>query len=253
MDDLPKDKRGRINWKESVGYKVKFIYDYVKGELEIINYETKNHTLTVSYNSMIFEIHTNQLISCGLSRIAGIRSDKFRFEIGQTFKDDKRDLVILDRMYIEKEASPDNKGRIYIENRKYYKLKCNKCGWSDKWIIESSLRNQNYTCSCCCGNEVVLGINTIWDTDRWMVDLGVSEGDAKKYRKSSNKKINVTCPHCKRIKKCSINKIYYRKSIGCVCRDGVSYPEKFIYSVLNQLNIRFQSQLTKTTFEWCGN
>ena len=37
LDELP--KMGKyINWKESIGCKVKFIYDDINGEIEIIDY-----------------------------------------------------------------------------------------------------------------------------------------------------------------------------------------------------------------------
>lgn len=33
--------------------------------------------------------------------------------------------------------------------------------------------------------------------------------------------------------------------------DGISYPEKFMFSVLKQLNVEFKTQLSKSTFKWC--
>ena len=37
LDDLP--KRGKlVDWKNSVGHKVKFIYEKIEDEIEIINY-----------------------------------------------------------------------------------------------------------------------------------------------------------------------------------------------------------------------
>lgn len=36
--------------------------------------------------------------------------------------------------------------------------------------------------------------------------------------------------------------LYYKKSIGCVCGDGFSYPEKFIYFILKQLGVEFKIQ-----------
>ena len=93
-----------------------------------------------------------------------------------------------------------------------------------------------------------LGVNTIWDKARWMCDLGISEEDAKSYMPQSNKFINVTCPLCGRVKKIKISNIYNYKSIGCICRDGYSYGHKYTYSVLEQLNISFEQNVTP---EWC--
>ena len=93
-----------------------------------------------------------------------------------------------------------------------------------------------------------LGINTIWDKARWMLNFGVSEEDAKKYMPQSNKFINVVCPYCGRIKKIKISNIYNQKSIGCICRDGYSYGHKYTYSVLEQLNINFEQNVKP---KWC--
>ncbi|UYZ34192.1 hypothetical protein OD350_18275 [Clostridium beijerinckii] len=74
------------------------------------------------------------------------------------------------------------------------------------------------------------------------------------YNKSSNCKIFPVCPICGRIKntEIAISQIYERKSIAC-CGDGMKYPEKLLWFMLRNLNIKFQSQLTKATFEWCDN
>ncbi|WP_283695663.1 hypothetical protein [Clostridium perfringens] len=117
---------------------------------------------------------------------------------------------------------------------------CNKCK-NHEWEIKSdNLLNKNSVCPVCSNKKVVLGINTIWDTDRWMVNLGVSEEDAKRYCHNNCKKITVKCPNCGREKKIRINDMYKRKSISCSCGDGKSYPEKFITSVLEQLDLDFE-------------
>ena len=82
----------------------------------------------------------------------------------------------------------------------------------------------------------------IWDSDRWMVDLGVGEEDAKKYTRGSRKKIEVTCPNCGRKKKMLVANIYKYKSICCQCKGGISYSERFMLDVLSQLGVEFETQ-----------
>ena len=73
-----------------------------------------------------------------------------------------------------------------------------------------------------------------------MTDLGVSEEDAKNNFPRSNKKIVVTCPKCGKKKEITINNIYKNKSISCLnCNEGISYPNKFMMSLLNQLNVEY--------------
>ena len=48
-----------------------------------------------------------------------------------------------------------------------------------------------------------------------------------------------------------IDSIKRRGTIACICGDGISYPEKFISEMLNQLNIDYICQLSKRNFNWC--
>ena len=175
---------------------------------------------------------------------------KWKYEIKQTFKDEKRDLTITDKE-IRIKIKKDNHNR----NDKWYKYKCNKCGWTEGWMVENSLQ-RGCGCSCCVNRTSVLGINTIWDTDRWMVALGVSEEDAKSHTPHSNNKIYVVCPDCGRIKDKSmvIKDICKRKSIGCNCSDKISYPNKFAYSLLEQLNeiYKFDHLENEYSPDWIG-
>lgn len=118
-------------------------------------------------------------------------------------------------------------------------FKCPKC--SNKFPISWSKFKQGERCPYCCNppQRIELGINTIWDTDKWMCDLGVSEEDAKSYSKSSGKKIRVKCPNCGKEKYMTPNKIYSRRTISCICNYGVSFSEKFIVSLLDQLEIEY--------------
>ena len=231
LDDLP--KRGsmakQINWKESIGKSVKFIYGDIEGEIQIIDYLGKSNDLYIQYsNNLVFKIHTGNFANCMLGKLLNKITTDFKLETGTIFKDDNRDITIIGMEY-----RISNNG----QKRKYYKYKCNKCG-NKGWIIESNLIGKNGGCNA-CGNgykKVALGINTIWDIDRWMCDLGVSEEDAKTHTKSSNDKIKVVCPDCGKEKTMRIYNMYRTRSIACTCSDKISYPNKFAYSLLDQLN-----------------
>lgn len=249
-DNLPKkpSKGDRIiiNWAESEGCIVPFQYEDICGELEIVKY--LDNKLIVRYNNKTFwdkPIKCGNLLNCKIGSYIGKKTTDFKLNIGDIINTNNRDLVIIDREY---RNNPYNEGK----KLKYYKYKCNKCKNED-WILESVLLTQEVGCNACCkfNSKAKLGINTIWDTDRWMCDFGVSEEDAKTYTSSSGEHINITCPHCGNVKRISIDNIYSAKSVSCVCSDDISYPEKFIASVLNQLDVKFQTQLNKSTFKWC--
>ena len=169
---------------------------------------------------------------------------EFKCEIGDNLKDEKRDITIIGREYRQR-IHTDGKS---IINDKWYKYKCNKCGWDEGWVVESALLKQKQGCSCCSNRTVVEDINSIWVTDRWMCSLGLSEEDAKPHTKCSGDKVIVTCPKCNKKKEMRIVDIYKYKSIGCSCGDGFSYGHKYVYSMLKQNNIRFEDNVT---FNWC--
>lgn len=65
----------------------------------------------------------------------------------------------------------------------------------------------------------------------------------------SQKKIFPVCPNCGRIrdKKIKVSSIYENLAreehgFSCICQDGKSYPEKFVYNMLEQLNLNFEVQ-----------
>jgi len=254
LDDLPRwesgANKGKTNWNESIGCRVKFIYDKIEGEIDIVAYKSKHQDLTVMYKEKEFKIKSYDFKNSKIGRIIGGRTNDFKIEIGHIFKDEKRDLLIIDREYREILHKPDKEGNVYKQKVKYYKYLCRKCGWSDGWTTESLLINRKDSCACCRGFVSVLGINTIWDTDRWMVDLGVSEEDAKRYTKGSGALINVDCPHCGNTKKIKVDTIRSNKSIGCFCGSSQSYPEKIMTNLLNQLKVEFETQVQKNTLRW---
>lgn len=79
------------------------------------------------------------------------------------------------------------------------------------------------------------------------------EDEAEQYTKGSGQKIYPICPDCGKIKneRLGINDIYKNDSIGCICGDGIKYPEKFMLNVLEQLKIEFVWQLSRKDFKWC--
>lgn len=248
LDNLPKrGNTNQINWKASIGYKVKFIYDDIKGEIEIVDYDGKY--LYIRYqDDKPFKIYYGGLQQCCLGKLLNKITKEFKVEIGQTFKDNKRDLTIIDREY-----RPIVRENGYIENKKWYKYKCNVCGYDEGWIVEEKLSEGN-GCSCCHGFTIVEGINDIPTTAPWMVKFFQGGYDeAKLYTEVSGQKIYPVCHDCGRIKNKSItiSTIYRDHSIGCICSDSISYSEKIMYSVLEQIGLDFITQLNKTTFKWC--
>ncbi|WP_297419306.1 hypothetical protein [Clostridium sp.] len=68
--------------------------------------------------------------------------------------------------------------------------------------------------------------------------------EAKLYTKCSGQKIYPICPDCGRVKNkpMKINRIYLYHTISCSCGDGISYPNKLMFAILEQLKIDFQTE-----------
>ena len=114
-----------------------------------------------------------------------------------------------------------------------------KCPEGHKFEVNWNSFQQGYRCPYCSNHKVLKGYNDIATTTPWMIDLGMSREDAETHTKGSNDKVEVTCPNCGREKCVIISDMYNRKTISCMCGDGISYSEKFIIFMLDQLNINY--------------
>ena len=262
LDDLPKKmNKGKecIDWKNSAGYKVHFIYDDIEGELEILNYIPNNNPkISIKYNNKIFDIQTNNFKKCKIAKIVNKECIKFKIEVGTNIKDNKRDLTIINRKYKRKERK-DGK----IENEKLYKYHCNKCGFDgsehysiknkqyedELWIRECHLLNET-GCSCCANQIVVKGINDIATTHPKLIKYFKNKEDIYTHTYSSGDKVIVVCPNCGLEKKSTISDFIYYGFSCPRCGDGISYPEKVMFNVLQQLNINFIKEYNKKHEEW---
>lgn len=166
----------------------------------------------------------------------------YYYKLGDCIIDDSRKLLIIDREI----RSTENDGR--MSNRKWYKYQCLKCG-NQNWIMEYNLKNNKRGCNACCASpqKVVKGINDIATTDKWMIPYFKNKKDIYLYNKSSSKKVDLICPYCGRVHNMAIQLLYKKKYIPCICSDGISFPNKFMYAMLSQLNIQFEIE---KSFDW---
>lgn len=115
-----------------------------------------------------------------------------------------------------------------------------KCPEGHKFEMTWGNFQQGQSCPKCSHHQVSEE-TSIYSVAPWMMDLGVSEEDAKKYLPQSSQKITVTCPNCGKEKEVVIYDVYNSNSIRCNnCSDGISYPEKVLISLLNQLGIEYK-------------
>lgn len=237
LDDLPRHENGKhighIDWVSSIGLSIKYIYDDYQGEFIIIDRMTdgtvnKIKLKTESGNEVW--IAAESLKKCFIRGI--INYHNYHYNIG----DKVGNLLILSKT--EKQRRKNQKKKI-----KAYECECLMCGYIQ--VIEEFMLINGTQCSCCSGKIVVEGINDIPTTDPWMIPYFQGGYDeAKEYTSGSDKKIKPKCAYCKKIsnKQISISKIKNRGGWSCGCIGGLSYPNRFMREVLNQLEIDYKSE-----------
>lgn len=234
----------RINWEKAIGCSVHFEYDDIKDTLRITDYQKS--FVTFNYKNKEYKLSAGSFTRCMFGKVFNMQTNEFKVEVLTKFNSNGRDLIITNREY-----RPNCNG----VNLKWYKYKCNKCGYNEGWIEESHLISKHGGCSCCASRTVVKGINDIATTDPNIVKYFNDISAAYTNTANSHKKVKVKCPDCGRIrdKKMTISEIKRYNSINCSCRDGKSYPEKFMFNIFEQLNKPFVQQLSKSDINWCGN
>ena len=138
-------------------------------------------------------------------------------------------------------------------NKKSYKYVCQTCGYDcgeyykngtyhvEHMITESNLKI-GAGCAVCSNNGVISpNINSIHALAPYVEKFLVNKDDALKYAPKSNVQLECKCIDCGRKYKRSCAKLTYY-GVPCICGDGFSYPEKFVFNVLQQLQIDFKPQ-----------
>ena len=186
----------------------------------------------------------------------------FKYEIGDVFND----MHIVNRRIITDIVTANKlKAKQYNHTVRQYQYVCERCGFDcrnggyidgnlieEYWIREESISN-NVQCACCRAAVIVSGINDVATTHPDIVKFFVDKTLSNKYSKGSNKQIAIKCPNCGLIHTStrSINTLTYAGPPECIqCGDTISYPEKFMYFLLKQLDIDF---CFHKTFAWSEN
>lgn len=264
LDNLPKYQNNRyykdntqIDWENSVGNIVKFEYDDVIGEFKIISCDksdSKNIKLYVKYKDNEFKINTGSLYKGQIRKILDKPhfDIKYRYDIGEKFQDQKRNLTITDKKIIQR-TQVNKRCKTGIGNHyiKWYKYTCNNCGWTEGWDTEGHLK-EGRGCSCCAGRTLVESINSLAAKSPDLIKYLKDSNDATKYTYGSSKSVSCKCPICGYEKHTIVNNLSRYGFVCPRCSDNISMPEKFMMSLLDQLNINYIYQLTSSYFNWIG-
>lgn len=106
--------------------------------------------------------------------------------------------------------------------------------------------------TCSLGNILR---KSVLETNPELAKYFVNTDDTYKYSAHSGKAVPMKCPRCGAIKIQIIEHLTDRGFSCPCCSDGVSWPNKFMCNILQQLNVYFIREVTKNHqgFEWVKN
>lgn len=111
---------------------------------------------------------------------------------------------------------------------------------------------ENSGCPVCSGMQVSKGYNDIATTDPEIASWFTNKEETYIYAKYSNKKVDFSCPNCGHIVHKCINQVSSDRDIRCpICKDGISYPNKFIFNCLLQIKNKLDFLDREYDPDWC--
>lgn len=125
-----------------------------------------------------------------------------------------------------------------------------KCKNNHVWESRPHDILHGYYCPFCSGNKILKGFNDMWTTNPDMASMLYDKNVGYEVSAGSNQKLEFVCPQCGHHKFVTPHRIKGAGFSCPVCSDGLSYPNKFIMSLLSQLNVDcLESEYSP---EWIG-
>ena len=168
--------------------------------------------------------------------------NEYEYEIGDILENKFGKFEIIDRAEEILYISQDHPYKTYT-------CKCLNGLGHDIFKLNRRQIKAGAGCTTCGRNRVVLG-HSLFDEHPELLEYIVNIDEAKQYTSNSSKKIKCHCPICGYEKKNIISNLV-KVGFSCdICGDGVSYPNKFVCNVLDQLQIKHQRE---KSFNWSNN
>lgn len=205
------------------------------------------HSPNQPYNAIIISRENgdgkDRCHKCGQNKSSAIRRNvEYQRTLEYCAKRDGKEYLLKE--FSEKNTKKPNE-IAYKSNDKFI-WKCPNC--KSEYIstmINRTNRNGN-NCSY-CANRKVNHTNSLWSTHPEIAKF-LKDGElGHKITAGSEKREIFKCDKCGNEKKKIIYSVVQNGFSCSNCSDGISYPEKVMMNVLNQLNIEYETQ---KIFEW---
>lgn len=233
---------GQTDWSKCVGIKTRLKFDNIDCEIEIVELiKEGNERPKIIINSEDFGLshpisvcHFKNVV---LSSYLKIYNRNHFFQPGEIINN----FEIIEP--IRKNITVHGK----LRKVKAYKYKCTTCP-NEGIITEGHLIEGNH-CPVCRNNSprVLKGYNDIATVRGDLIKYFLNENEATLYTQSSNVKTKMICPECQSIRTYKIDDLSRKGFVCKKCSDKKSIAEKFLYNILDSLNVEFKNGLE---FSW---
>ncbi|UGL60699.1 hypothetical protein [Staphylococcus phage vB_SauM-HM01] len=213
-----------FNWKDCNGQETPFYIKGVQGSFKTYfskHDKKKGYYLILVYDNKEFEVHASSLYFLKLSSIVSYKDRDFKFNAGDIISNG----TIVERFRTE------NGG-------KRYKLLCHK--YNEYYILNENDVNRHRGSPYVNGNKVCYA-NSLY-SEKHLLRYIKNIDDAKKVKKNSKTFITCVCPSCGEEKKMNVYHLYTRGFNCAKCKSNISYPERFMISLLDINNIKYEYQ-----------
>lgn len=116
------------------------------------------------------------------------------------------------------------------------------CDLGHDWDEFAGNALQGYGCPYCSNQRVLVGFNDLWTTHPDIASLLTNPQDGYMYTYGSEAKLDFTCNNCGCVSKHIVHNVI-KYGVSCPkCSDGISFANKFMFNVLEQLQIDFECE-----------
>lgn len=239
LSSLPR-KGKLIDWSSTNNTKVKFSYNGIEDECIVNGLDKEDRLkLIVYYNNKEYKINRDNFKTGHLGQFFNFSvKDNFNYESNQIINKNNNSIKII---------SPTRMKASNNRTQKGYNITCLICGYNFQ-NTENNL-NRGDMCPVCSNHKIIKGINDIWTTNPEVGKFLTNPEDGYKYAQFSNIKLDFTCPECKTYIGKKLISTVSNNGISCpACGENISYPNKFMYHLLNILDEEFE---TEQGYDWC--
>ncbi|AZV43620.1 hypothetical protein BAOM_3011 [Peribacillus asahii] len=244
-----KDRKGRLNVKKGTKILVK-VTDLPRRSSTLVTKicdECGKHIGEIAYASLMANRNKGDGIDrcrkCAMLKNGINRKENVPYEKSlDYFAKTNNKEYLLEEFSDKNDKKPENIN--YCTTDEYLWI-CNKC--KSEFVMQPAYRSSGGNCPYCIGRKVN-HTNCLWTTHPEIAKLLKNKERGYEVLSTHSKSLEILkCDKCGYESEKIINHIRKYGFVCPKCSDAVSYPEKFMASMLDQINIEHKKE---KTFEW---